>query len=61
MIEENQIRKFKDSTLPNIKILFHKSDNDQWECIFEEEFTYQYISLTEKKLIEETELIRMAE
>lgn len=58
MVSENQMRKFVDSNLPNIKVNHFSTEKNQWICVFQEDFKYPYISLTTKQIEESTELIK---
>lgn len=57
MVRENQIRKFKHGQLPNIKVNHFSEDKNLWFCVFQEDFKFPYISLTEQHIEETTELI----
>lgn len=57
MIKEEQIRKFINNELPNIKIGFFREDIKKWFCIFQEDFKFPYISLTEEQIENETVLM----
>ncbi len=57
MIQTGQIRKFKNSVLPNIEVSHIRQDTNEWFCVFQEDFYYPYISLTEEKLMNTTELL----
>lgn len=61
MIKQGQIRKFKDGELPDIKVNHFIKDTQKWFCIFQEDFKYPYISLTEKQIEHETVLIKKQE
>ena len=58
MIEKNQIRRFRDDELPDFRVLLYKEDQKKWFCTFIEDFGYyQYLFISEKALLENTELV----
>lgn len=58
MIEKGQIRRFKNGILPNIKISFYNESKQLWCCVFQEDFKFPYIHLSEDKIESDTELIK---
>ena len=57
MIEVGQIRSFKDKGLPNIKVAFLRDETKEWLCVFQEDFKYPYISMSEENIKNNTELV----
>lgn len=57
MIEKNQIRRFTDCALPNIKIWYFSEQREAWLCIFQEDFKYGDIFLTEDQINKDTEIV----
>jgi len=57
MVEAGQIRKFKDSSYPNIRIGFKKLEPRIWLCVFQEDVKYPYISLDEEDIENDTVLV----